>query len=429
MKSKAKTKRHLIIIARTAEKDDMDFYNIILKQDSLLYKKAVVIMFSSVLQLQDYLLSMPDGYCFSVLIHVGMNTSMSKGKDWKFIIKELEQSELCKTISYELTSREGLEPLEGRKVNYTMDLPDQTNIENLPLNIKINGLISEAGKAVALENSDNGKSTKKNGTAKRKVEFAIITALQDNEYALYKHECTLEKYDAVRNSSWANFKQEIKLSNGKDYRKQFLLLHQDQMGLVDAAVHSTQALNIEKPEFLLMSGVCGGKKTVTNLYDVIIPTEVHDYSTGKFKSGKLETLGYKTIMDRKLVTFLKNSKDQIIHNMRALCDPNRSKLLSKNFDIHIDEFACGPWVVKTDGFLDKYLSRKVSSKIKGLEMESYSVLRAGELMESYAIVAKSVMDFTNELKSDGQHGEVKAGAAYVSYLCVRAMMPLLVKFK
>ncbi|MBK8450212.1 MAG: hypothetical protein IPL42_09435 [Saprospiraceae bacterium] len=35
-----------------------------------------------------------------------------------------------------------------------------------------------------------------------------------------------------------------------------------------------------------------------------------------------------------------------------------------NFDIHIDEFACGPWVVKTDGFLNDYLLKEFSEQIK-----------------------------------------------------------------
>jgi hypothetical protein len=39
------------------------------------------------------------------------------------------------------------------------------------------------------------------------------------------------------------------------------------------------------------------------------------------------------------------------------------------------------------------------------------------------------MDHTNELKDDGEFKEIKSSAAYISYLCVRAMMPILLEFK
>lgn len=414
------SKRHLIIIAKTAEQEDMNFYNLLLKPDSLLFKKAIVVMFCSISQFEDYLQSMEDGYSFSLLIHVGRKTMAGQDAtfiaDAELIVKDLQRSELCKTAEYEFTSRQANVVYNGKPVHFTLDLPDLLEIESFPLNRKENGRIVNKGKS------------------KSQLDFAVITALYDNEFASYDRECTSEQYKGVRNSLLAKFKplQKVKLSYGDDYADPFLLFHQEQMGLVDAAIHATQAVIKENPTFLLMSGVCGGREGSVNRYDVIIPTEVHDYATGKFKNGQLETKGYKVAMDKDLATFLRRSTDKIIQNMRVLIDPNRKDLLSRDFKIIIDEFACGPWVVKTDGFLTEHLVGEVSKNIVGLEMESYSVLRSGELMQAhgkYSIVAKSVMDFTNEQKNDGQFGEIKASAAYVSYLCIRAMMPLLLEFK
>jgi hypothetical protein len=65
-------------------------------------------------------------------------------------------------------------------------------------------------------------------------------------------------------------------------------------------------------------------------------------------------------------------------------------------------------------------------------MESYSVIRAREILRGngkFSLVVKSVMDFTGKNKNDGSFGEIKQGASFMSYLCVRAMMPILLEFR
>ncbi|MEO6230893.1 MAG: hypothetical protein ABJB11_17290 [Ferruginibacter sp.] len=285
------------------------------------------------------------------------------------------------------------------------------------------------------------------------VDFVIQTALYEDEFAVYETDCYLEAYPSIYNSYKATFKEHKKALADGDYKSEFLLVHQQQMGLVDAAIHATQVITKIDPTFLLMSGVCGGKEHEVNLYDVIIPSIVYDYSTGKIKGNRLESLEYEASANKKLIKYLKDNSDRIIHNMRSIINPDRKKLLNDKFKIVIDEFACGPWVIKTEGFLHKIKGEElekfptkeendlflesipvneISKGIKGMEMESYSLLRAGEVVQKpdrFTIVAKAVMDFTNEYKKDGPNGEIKSSASYVSYLCVRAMMPILLEFK
>jgi nucleoside phosphorylase len=262
------------------------------------------------------------------------------------------------------------------------------------------------------------------------TDFAIQTALIE-EFAPFQKACNIEPARHGVNMFKSRFKENMKIGKDDDYVGNFFVVHQEQMGLVDAAINASQTISNVDPLFFIMGGVCGGNEKKVKLYDVIIPTIVHDYATGKFKAGKLESLEYKANMNTSLVNFLKKNVLRIINNMRLMIDPGREGLMSRDFQIILAEFACGPWVVKSSGFLSDYLVNNVESDIVGLEMESYSILRASEVIQKrdrYSLVVKSVMDFTNELKSDGPNGEIKSGAAYISSLCIRALMPVLLEF-
>lgn len=431
-------KRTIIILAKagTGNKDDMEFYNLMLRQDRDLTKIALVVLLPSVEQFALYLETLSPQANFSLLIHLG-NFSMNPPQDGNDLYEDLMKLPFFGKLKFEYTSRQGENTHNGARVLHSQKLiKNLYDIESIPLNNKAD-----------LFNITETEPKKD------RVDFVIQTALYEDEFAVYETDCKLEPYPSVYNSYKASFKENKKTLAAGDYNKEFLLVHQMQMGLVDAAIHATQVITKADPTFLLMSGVCGGREYEVNLYDVIIPSIVYDYATGKIKENKLESLEYKASANKKLIQFLKDNSDKIIHNMRSIINPDRKKLLGKDFKIVIDEFACGPWVIKTEGFmrkmkgekLEKFTAKKendlflesipvtkISKGIKGLEMESYSLLRTAEVIQKegrFTIVAKSVMDFTNEYKKDGPNGEVKSSAAYVSYLCVRAMMPILLEFK
>lgn len=293
---------------------------------------------------------------------------------------------------------------------------------------------------------------------KKGLDFAILTALYEDEFQIYKEHCETIPDRITSNCYDSKFIRKVDRVKD-DYEKNFALIHQEQMGLVDAAIYSTQIVDKIDPKFLLMGGVCGGLKGSVELYDIIIPTVVYDYATGKMKgedkdatepsidldkklkityegdkklvSGKLEPKNYKADSEKLLTSFLEKKKPEIIQNMKELMPETEKKNFPANFDIHINEFACGPWVVKTDGFLDDYLLEVFSNQIKGLEMESYSINRVGNIAQKYgrfSLVVKSVMDFTDPKKKDGPDGRIKKFAALMSFICIRAMMPILLEF-
>jgi len=114
--------------------------------------------------------------------------------------------------------------------------------------------------------------------------------------------------------------------------------------------------------------------------------------------------------------------------------------LANNINIHCDALACGPFVLKTKDFLEQK-AKNMNVKIAGFEMESYGFARTIERSDNanqYFLIVKSVMDFTDEFKSDTadrkleqisenvkEGDKVKELASYMSYLVTRALMPYL----
>lgn len=442
------SKYNLIIIARNEEEQDLLFQKAAIRQHSLLYQKAVVMLFSVVSQFFDFIEGMHDDYSFILLVHPGLRAT-TQGQDGLIITNELLANKNYTNLQFDYTSR-NTDPttFKGRTVHHMNFVADEDfDLGKLPLN----NMGKLRGKTAPSEVSGKNSNMMIPVTLEA-GDFAILTALHDSEYRVWEDDCTCSTSDRVYNSRTAKFKDQWPaLRDHPDYDRSFHIIHQERMGLVDGAVHATQIMSHFEPTFLLMSGVCGGNASKgINLYDVIIPTIVHDYATGRFKASELESLEYESIAHRGLINFLKNHIGDIVLNMKAMIPHSRKHILPDNFKIVVDEFACGPWVVKTAGFIDKMgfdfsdpnakkqanfdslPVKNISKNIVGLEMESYSILRASEIIQrdkQYALVVKSVMDFTNEFKTDGAGGEIKANASYISYLCCRAMMPFLLEFK
>ncbi len=165
----------------------------------------------------------------------------------------------------------------------------------------------------------------------------------------------------------------------------------------------------------------------------------------------MEYLNFCHVLSEKLIKFIKKvvkKPDFIQKEMYGLI-PNENEYKRKNevvrnIKIHFGTLACGAFVLKTNNFLENK-AKEISDKIVGFEMESYGLVRALELSESnkYGLIVKSVMDYTDAKKGDIKDEEIenekdidkipsgeniKAMAAFMSYICTRALLPHLEKF-
>ncbi len=208
------------------------------------------------------------------------------------------------------------------------------------------------------------------------------------------------------------------------------------MGSVESAITTTKILN-NGTDILIMSGVCGGRKSETKLYDIIISSEVVDIITGKYEGNTFIPIGYQEPSNEDLIKYLCESQrvNEIKNRMYSLIPNNkiskRLKDIVNSIDIKFGVMACGPFVLKTGEFLETK-SKEINDKIIAFEMESYGVMRATKFLNNhnkFSLVVKSVMDYTDEHKADSVAGDpVKSIAAYMSYLCVRVLIPYIAEF-
>lgn len=416
------SKTNLVLLANTANKDDLEFYQMVLETNSYLHLKAIVLLFSSVDQFDDFLQTMSPDYEFALLVHMGKwpHKVTSAGD---LIADKIQGLTYGSLLKFDYTSRDGDDTHNSKQVWHTPKLTMKTfPIDRLPVN-----RISELMPSIISETTKPESEIKPN-------DFAILTALDEHENDIFRafmHAETLKELDGQTYSG--RFVKHPDCHN--DYDQPFILASQKQMGMVDAAFSTLSIIQEHKPQYLIMSGVCGGRKSKVKLFDIIIPEKVFDFSYGSLENGAFLQRDLDAKISPDLISWLKKSerKKRVKDRMIQLVETRDNQWLThvQNAEIHFDVMACGPWVVKTEDFLET-LSEEKNNLIRGLEMESYSLGRAFELYGDITktLVVKSVMDYTDSKKDDKVAAlPVKKIAGYISCLCVRAILPMILEYQ
>ncbi len=335
-------------------------------------------------------------------------------KNIPFITRSTEIRAKCNEKDINFIEKDGYTYFDATRVD--MD----HFIEDIPIFKKEQQMLAEEIKVVKpAQNKDS-------------YDFTILTALPKEEFGVFK------KYldGGIKNGFFVG---KFKNLEELHYSKDVTLVSQKKMGMIDASVKISEIISDINSEMIILSGVCGGRKEKkVKLYDIIIPEQIIDIITGKYENKKFIPYNYTEKVNEELIKYLKETvitEDFIKNEMYSLVpnDPKykRENEIIQNIEIHHDTMACGPFVLKTNDFLEKK-SKEINDKIVGFEMESYGVIRALELSKSnkYGLIVKSVMDYTDESKKDvAENGEeIKTMAAYMSYICTRALLPHLKSF-
>jgi len=225
------------------------------------------------------------------------------------------------------------------------------------------------------------------------VDYAIITALEDDE--MEKVLPMIISEGEVDDSN--NY---IEYGYLKDKpNKKVVYASQHNTGMVDASILASELIIRFSPKFLIMVGVLGGKPIDTNIGDVIIANKVFEIDR-----GKLTDLGFKkeaSVATLKSKEILKiNRKKVDIENFINLRDDTRKSRIQ----LHFGPIACVNQVIDVEDFFQENIS-SIDRKAIALEMESFAVIRACELLnngKTTPLIIKSVMDNTQEKTDEGK---------------------------
>ena len=243
------------------------------------------------------------------------------------------------------------------------------------------------------------------------VDIAILTALHDDEFENLKP--LFEWTEQIENENRVYMVGKILTRDGHEVK--IVAVHQTKTGMVDAAVIATEIINLFRPKFLIMPGVCGSGKDKVKIGDVIIAKEVFLFQKGKETDHGFKPDAERCVINSKVISIINKNKTAIKRAMED-SDPGRSY---SSFTIHIEPMACSLSVIDKEGYFQENIDA-VDRNAMAVDMESYAVARACELSgnnTTKAIIVKGVMDNTVDKNDDA-----KKLASYMSATVCRILI-------
>lgn len=205
------------------------------------------------------------------------------------------------------------------------------------------------------------------------------------------------------------------ISNGLKCRsiiindKNGVIIVPPRMGLVNAAITCSKAIDVFNPQLICMSGICAGIEGKANIYDVIISDICHQHDSGKWCATGFVPEPYSVQIPHstrmKIAGFLEESaftqtvSDGIVLKKNEF--PKHADTL--DFDIKLAATSSGSSVVASGDALASI--KEQHRRMTSFEMESYGLYEAARQAgrELIYFSAKSVVDSGDESKSDDFH--------------------------
>ncbi|WP_075306389.1 response regulator [Hyalangium minutum] len=197
------------------------------------------------------------------------------------------------------------------------------------------------------------------------------------------------------------------------------------MGLVATTLHAMKYIEAFRPRVLVMTGICAGLASRSNVGDVILATPVWEWQSGKRVKGKGKTdigflsdphhLDVEPLVVSRFEQLIDNASvwSQIASGWRGPKPPTSLKGI-------VGPVASGS-VVLADGTTVLEIQEHQHRKIAGIEMEIYGLYAAArEVSEPRPLMfaMKSVSDLADSKKSD----DFQSYAAYSSAQALRCFL-------
>ena len=188
---------------------------------------------------------------------------------------------------------------------------------------------------------------------------------------------------------------------------------QAEMGLVDAGVLATKALDAFAPSLICMSGICGGFPGRAKLGGLIVSGSVWDHQAGKWTGNEFELRDYR----ENLEPDIRISLSQLVEDdpkLIGLRDGISEEMLPV-VDAKVGPSVSGSAVIASTLYGEKIA--RSHGKVAAVDMEVYALYRAAKLHGRNVkfFAAKTVVDLANEDKDDDyQHYGAVLSARFVT---------------
>lgn len=261
-----------------------------------------------------------------------------------------------------------------------------------------------------------------------KHDVLIVCALHDPEletvlYSFGEYEEHVGPIGAPL-SGWTYFKAKLPLRQNPEETLSIVAVALDKTGMVDCAALTVECIRNFVPRIVAMSGVCAGRSRMgVKIGDLIIPSGVFTCDTGKYSDKGFQREPRWCSTGHAVMQRVKVRAGEIL---RELADDFR-KFYGEASDVrfHTDIMACGSSVIDSEGLLDEIA--ETHRKVVGLDMESYALLRAVELIDQRisGLIVKGVMDLSSG-KTDTHKRTASVWAARFLLKFLSSEFPILV---
>ena len=203
-----------------------------------------------------------------------------------------------------------------------------------------------------------------------------------------------------------------------DKKIDIVYAQQTDMGMTAAACLASRAIFEFEPKYIIMSGIAAGLDEDMNLGDVMIASDIWDYSMGKYEENA-----------EKEIEFIPDSKhrqldDKLLETIRTKLGDLQNSIQTDLADqgikpqIHMVDYASGVAVIKSKEYVKEHVLSH-ARKTKALDMEAYAIYySAAKSTCTEGIVIKSISDLANKDKDDSY----QSIASKTSALCAKYLI-------
>lgn len=238
------------------------------------------------------------------------------------------------------------------------------------------------------------------------VDFLIITALPEERNALLD---ILGSFDRVQLDRCPTYYLSAVPAYGRDgdYRVAVTML--SQVGNVQAAQHTSQAIKDLNPDYVLMVGIAGGVKGKVGLGDVVVATQVLYYEQAKQHSEGLERRHQVYPVDHLLLDRAQNYNDTAWRSLVSVERPDGKD--TEVLKVAFGPIAVGEKVIADSSFVFELI--RSSPKLLGVEMESYgvAVAAANSSDRPRFLAIRGICDYADSTKDNDWHRYAAQSAA------------------
>lgn len=189
------------------------------------------------------------------------------------------------------------------------------------------------------------------------------------------------------------------------------LLIQPNMGMTQSSSLTTRAILGLHPKLVAMVGICAGRKDKTQLGDIVIASNVFDYTAGKRYVDRFGPRPRSYPIDDSLAGYIVASVVDNHELMGKIVDGYQGEKPKHQITIQFKPLASGTAVIDDPQVIEEIV--KTQDDLVGIDMEAYALAVSSNILRTKWIVIKTVQDFADGEKEETENG-IRNFAAYSS---------------